>query len=550
MTRDETVALFLECEAKRRDARAAALAGGKSKEEARDIAHEAAKAHWNAWAGPLLAERKAMEADGRWAAKIEEGILEPENEETRTWMEAAKASFSYGRFLVREAEGDKEAAGKEKENERGELPVQSIHLEEDGADFSGFIFPDYVRFDSATFSGHAQFGSATFSGDAQFGNAIFSRDAGFDSATFSGITWFNGATFSGDTRFDSATFSGDTWFDSATFSGYTRFDEAIFSDHAGFDAATFSGDAGFNCATFNGYARFKSATFSGDARFDGTTFSDHTLFSNATFSGRTWFDSAIFCDYARFDSAIFSGYASFHGVFFQNYTSYNEAKFLREAGFTGIKVDRSFQMTGAMFKQVPAFNQADFKQAPDLDNVKFPLPLFWQKGDAELIARYRALRRMAIQGADYEREQMAFKGELRSRRWTMDKWWSIGTWLGLFYDGVADCGCSMLQPILIWLTSVPVFAALYLRAADQAQGFSCGVPFIKALYLSGRNALVLFGGGRDARIAQAYRCLYGGDGEPHIPDSVSFLEAFVQVPLSAVLIFLLLLAIKNRFKIK
>ncbi len=57
-------------------------------------------------------------------------------------------------------------------------------------------------------------------------------------------------------------------------------------------------------------------------------------------------------------------------------------------------------------------------------------------------------------------------------------------------------------------------------------------------------------GARDARIAQAYRCLYGGDGEPHIPDSVSFLEAFVQAPLSAVLIFLLLLAIKNRFKIK
>ena len=35
MTRDETVALFLECEAKRGEARAAALAGGKSEHEAR-----------------------------------------------------------------------------------------------------------------------------------------------------------------------------------------------------------------------------------------------------------------------------------------------------------------------------------------------------------------------------------------------------------------------------------------------------------------------------------------------------------------------------------
>ena len=108
----------------------------------------------------------------------------------------------------------------------------------------------------------------------------------------------------------------------------------------------------------------------------------------------------------------------------------------------------------------------------------------------------------------------------------------------------------MLRPILLWLASVAGFALLYLQAADRAAMAGCGAPFIKALFLSGRNALVLFSGGRDERIAQAYRCLYGGDGAPQIPDSVSFLEAFVQVPVSAVLIFLLLLAIKNRFKIK
>jgi hypothetical protein len=39
-------------------------------------------------------------------------------------------------------------------------------------------------------------------------------------------------------------------------------------------------------------------------------------------------------------------------------------------------------------------------------------------------------QRMATQGADYEREQMAFKGELRSRR--------LG--LGLFYDGAGIAG--------------------------------------------------------------------------------------------------------------
>ena len=40
------------------------------------------------------------------------------------------------------------------------------------------------------------------------------------------------------------------------------------------------------------------------------------------------------------------------------------------------------------------------------------------------------------------------------------------------------------------------------------------------------------------------------DGKPNIPDGVSFVESFVQFPISAVLISLLLLAVKNRFKIK
>ena len=35
---------------------------------------------------------------------------------------------------------------------------------------------------------------------------------------------------------------------------------------------------------------------------------------------------------------------------------------------------------------------------------------------------YRALKRLAVHGHDYEPEQMAFKGELRSRHWVIDKW--------------------------------------------------------------------------------------------------------------------------------
>ena len=57
---------------------------------------------------------------------------------------------------------------------------------------------------------------------------------------------------------------------------------------------------------------------------------------------------------------------------------------------------------------------------------------------------------------------------------------------------------------------------------------------------------MVLSGGKDERITKAYQCLFGDA----VPDGVSFVESFVQVPLSAALIFLFLLAVKNRFKIK
>ena len=215
---------------------------------------------------------------------------------------------------------------------------------------------------------------------------------------------------------------------------------------------------------------WKCATFPKVSPFENAAFSERCveLWKRPTFSGGTSFEKHRFFPWRSSESTTFSGTTGFGGATFQNSTNYREAKFEKRATFAGIKVDRAFDMTGATFKQVPAFNQADFKQAPDLDDVRFPLPFFWQ-GDAELIARYRAIRRMAIQGADYEREQMAFKGELRSRRWTTDKWWHFGTWFGLLYDGLADCGRSIVRPLLLWQASVVVFAILYTRLADQAR---------------------------------------------------------------------------------
>ena len=176
MDRDETIALFL----RGRDA-------------------------WNAWAGKMLGQRKALEEGGGWAAEKDWlGRLEPKNEATRAWIEAASASFS-------------DTAFETPAWPRLDASAKAVQLEENSVDFTGFIFP-----------GDALFERTVFAGDASFRGAAFSGAASFERASFSGGAFFHGATFRGPARFYRAVFNGPGWFENATFRESASFEGALF----------------------------------------------------------------------------------------------------------------------------------------------------------------------------------------------------------------------------------------------------------------------------------------------------------------------------------
>ncbi len=460
---------------------------------------------WNAWAHKKLAELRALQESGLWT--LEGGDLEPTNEEARAWIEAVEVDFSSCQFLV-------------KGSEKAEEVTDWVEIVGKKVDLSGFIFPGAASFEGAIFSGETRFVGASFRNYVSFKNAKFAQEAIFTRAVFSG-----GASFL-------ATFSGDTWFNEAKFSAETLFGPPVWI-------------LGVHSAAFSGYAWFSRADFSGDALFGGVVFGKEVYFSSGIFSGD-----------ARFDRAVFSGEAYFNDANFTKSTSFRGAKFgtkrATDANFTAIKVERAFDLTGAYFSKVPNFCQADFKQAPDLDRVYFPPadiePL--AIGDENLIPKYRALRRMAIQGADYEREQRAFRGELRSRRRVEDKRRHPSLWLGILYDLASDCGRSVGRPFALWLTSIFVFAVLYIPSSKHGWDACLSGDdslFWNSFYISGRNAWVISTAGKSESTVQAYQCLFGAKAPPL---GMSIIETFLQAPLSAVLIFLFLLAVKNRFKIK
>ena len=488
------------------------------------------RAAWNTWAEERLAERRKLEEAGDW---IEDPDPDKQNDAMRAWHEAATADFSGHEF-------------------------------EDVADFSGFVFPGRALFLVAAFSGYAGFRKATFSGDAEFSEAAFSGYAGFSEATFSGDAGFYKAAFSGNAGFHRATFSGDAKFREAAFKGNAGFSEAAFSDDADFSEAAFSGDADFSEAAFSGDAWFQKAILSGNAEFREAAFSEYAGFRETAFKSYTEFHEANFSKMANFIQTDFTGVTSFVRCRFEEYADYRAAQ-----------VSRGFSLTQAWFGQVPNFTQARFAESPELDAIHIEPQRGWPrgladfktllKGDADLAALWRALKRLAVAAHDHDRELLFWKGEVIARRWSVDKPWHALFYFGLFYGWLSDFGRSVMRPLIGWALGLLVFAWYYL-SLHLRDGWPCevgpGNTFTAALGLSLRNALVLPGSGSATKLDQIYACLYGIHGgatmtpaplpapfQPVIPDAIAF-AGVLQNLWSAVMLFLLFLALRNHFRIK
>ena len=85
---------------------------------------------------------------------------------------------------------------------------------------------------------------------------------------------------------------------------------------------------------------------------------------------------------------------------------------------------------------------------------------------------------------------------------------------------------------------------------------SINEPFVAGIWLSVKRGLVFSGSSLDDKSSEAYGCLYGvvinaaGAAEtPIVPYGVALL-GIAQAILSAALVFLLLLGIRNQFRIR
>jgi hypothetical protein len=196
---------------------------------------------------------------------------------------------------------------------------------------------------------------------------------------------------------------------------------------------------------------------------------------------------------------------------------------------------------------VPNFIQSNFKEAPSLNRIKFG-----SLTDSEdPTARYRALRRLAVQGNDYDQERRFFEGELRAIRRHSDKWKRATFWLGHLYELFSDFGRSLSRPIVAWLLVTSCFAFVYYWLfRKMCNDASCGWPegwLGPGLYAAIVNSVPGLGlvGGNGRALAIA--CINGR--ADWLTPGIDLLFTLQSI-LSVILSFLFILAIRNYLRIK
>jgi hypothetical protein len=362
------------------------------------------------------------------------------------------------------------------------------------------------------------------------------------------------------------------WLDEAR----VDFGNMTFDGRADFSGFIFPGHAIFGLSkTHTLYARRAdpkpTPLFPAGARFNHATFHLDAVFDWVLFEGAAGFDHAHFCDIARFNQCVFGGTTWFdHAVFeddlwlgqvkFKAYTDFSDANFKGRTSFYAIQSEGAFLLHNATFRTVPDFTQARFQGTPRIDGNSIPLmnflPRLKERDSRELQNRYLALRQLAVAGHDHQSEAKAFKAEMRAKRGNDHRWWSALFWFSVAYDAASDFGQSMMRPFVIWAASIFVFCALYLAHASKLGAWSSlcvdGSPYwLKALVLALKNAILFVTWDRE-QIRSAYLCLYDlqpTSADQLVPTGNALIQAGQSV-LSAILIFLFLLAVRNHFKIK
>ena len=408
-------------------------------------------------------------------------------------------------------------------------------------DFAGRVFDGEISF-AERFLLLASFEGTTFEGSTVFRDAVFVGTANFSHVEFRDRT-----------RFDNVTFDNTAYFKNGIFAETTSFNGSVFKSGANFQNAVFVpvervleqklGAAGFQGAVFEGLASFKGVKFEVQSRFTGARFLDGVDFQGVSFMKEADFGRATFEQMSEFSSARFENEADFNDATFKATTNFRESVFKRPPKFFETNLHEDTDFSGINWRKaeasyaVPWWSAFGGRHARDGNRT------------AVVDAReaIQAWDRLALIMSKLEKlpERHDFY-RLRMRAQRSRDGWSILSVANWLFDVSLDYGWSLRRTVVCWSGHV-IFVGLLLYAFVRSHVDACGSVFWDSLLVSFSNAHAFLGlaskggyleGSRDC-LATAVVC-----------DTVMHTVGVIQAIIGPVLLFLLLLTLRNRFRLR
>ncbi len=368
---------------------------------------------------------------------------------------------------------------------------------------------------------------------------------------------FSGHVFSGGTDFSQlilvhATFRDAQFKDDVSFSDETRFyaksrfDNVRFESTVLFDRTQFEAPACFHGSRFKGGATFIGVTFMGGASFTDATFESNVMFNDSKFEERYFSGGITISCLADFRSTTFEAAVSFREVLFGNDASAYSRRLWpeRRADFSDAQFKSSADFRGAAFGGVPAFFGTRLHEDTDFGRVN------WDAAETKHIpADYaiRAWERLELMMSKLEKpldRHLFYRLKMRARRRVDGKFMWVANWL---FETLADYGWGVGRAFCWWLLHWTVSGLILLvnvypedTAIDRwrlclaalGTGFSNAHAFLR---LSARGGYLEHG----RRLLE----------DNHASNVLTMVVGTTEAVLGPILLFLLLLTIRNRFRL-
>jgi hypothetical protein len=264
-----------------------------------------------------------------------------------------------------------------------------------------------------------------------------------------------------------------------------------------------------------------------------------TVFNGAVFDSPFRFKYCSFLS-AQFKKTLFKNSCYFESCTFREGTSFEGARFESSSSFDDSKFHSSTSFKKAVFQIAPRFHNTDLHPGTTFSPAhEFPR-LFPDIKSTDAPEAYRTLKVAMLKHHALSEEQGFFRLEMRAAAERQTAWRRAAY---LLYEWSSDYGQSVRLPLVWFLSSTVGFGLIYSLLAQK--GWGAWHPQLTALTLYGAVPLAA---------ALRWTEISGQASEPLFPTGwpLLFAQIFIVVQsiLSAVLLFLVGLGLRNMFKIR